>query len=843
MGSTSLQIAGKTVVETSAGAFHVEYGLFDAGEISLGRNALGRPIEHGYATTAGDALHRLAQLGATPHLAQTCADVMHPTLVQAYARGPMVRKLATLLDSQLLFESGRYDAEARHYLGTFLDLASLAHDLGRPGAGALFQALYLCLLLSGVEADASVELDTRALTAGLKPGERTHHRVALDGLSELPALLQDLANRGGGRGARGPDLERAELLALLDERAMPGADLGAYRSALDTREPPAKGPLARADLWEIELLLDAGDYPAAAEKLEQVERGGRTPATAYQRARHDLLAGVEDPAVLAPRLSALALSMSSFVELGLLAGEAWMAAGDARRASAYANDVVATRGIDATLRERAASVLRGVVLPPIVPRPKPSRPQPTAQVLEQKTPSFFPDPRAEPRSALGARANLPDELDSAPRRPSHPALARVPAPAAPASAPQPAAAPVAAPASAPPPRPEPLVDPPASAPVLVPVPPPSDPAPIGPPSDAEPDEVTLPPNTKAAESEPPSIPTLVAVAPAPVPAPAAIGADLGADFPDPSSPAFSPADDTLPPNASTGRLVAAAVLPEEPAPARAPSAPAPSGVASVAPDPSPGGGPVATELTSEPAPESAVGDAFPPVPVPFPSSFPAEAAPEHGRGALLDLEAPISELPTPTLSGEFMRGASHPPSVEADPVSIFGRAPLFPRSDPDAAELAAELPLPPCLSGALLVDTQPSSVLEARVQNTLLSRELGLRYRSARNVELRADLSGIEHMQAYLFRRFASGVVDGPEGARDLQLHGAFLSEILARRLGAEWTDLSAHELGHWEMLVPPGNRVWPFGRISRLIVKGHKERDLVAYFLELESKRNRARR
>ena len=41
-------------------------------------------------------------------------------------------------------------------------------------------------------------------------------------------------------------------------------------------------------------------------------------------------------------------------------------------------------------------------------------------------------------------------------------------------------------------------------------------------------------------------------------------------------------------------------------------------------------------------------------------------------------------------------------------------------------------------------------------------------------------------------------------------------------------------------MMIPPQTRVWPFGRVSRLIAKGHKERDLVAYYLELESKLSR---
>jgi hypothetical protein len=36
---------------------------------------------------------------------------------------------------------------------------------------------------------------------------------------------------------------------------------------------------------------------------------------------------------------------------------------------------------------------------------------------------------------------------------------------------------------------------------------------------------------------------------------------------------------------------------------------------------------------------------------------------------------------------------------------------------------------------------------------------------------------------------------------------------------------------------VPPSTRVWPFGRILRLIAMQHNERDLVSYFLELQGR------
>lgn len=234
-------------------------------------------------------------------------------------------------------------------------------------------------------------------------------------------------------------------------------------------------------------------------------------------------------------------------------------------------------------------------------------------------------------------------------------------------------------------------------------------------------------------------------------------------------------------------------------------------------------------------------EGFRPVNVPFPSSFPVSATNEALEGPP-DLSHPaLREVPTPTLSHEFMRGATRPPSIDGAPPPGFTKAPLFPPSDLATAELAEQLSLPAGLVGTL-TDALPRSVLEARIQFTLLSRELGQKYRATKNLDLRADLSGIEHMQAYLFDRFSKRRVETPEAARDVQLHGAFLSEILSRRLAAEWVDISAEQLGHWEMMIAPNTRVWPFGRVARLIAKGHKERDLVAYFLELQGKRDRSK-
>jgi hypothetical protein len=130
-------------------------------------------------------------------------------------------------------------------------------------------------------------------------------------------------------------------------------------------------------------------------------------------------------------------------------------------------------------------------------------------------------------------------------------------------------------------------------------------------------------------------------------------------------------------------------------------------------------------------------------------------------------------------------------------------------------------------------------VLDARIQFTLLSRELGRDYRLHRRVDLRADLSGIEAMQRHLYDAFARHAIETSEQALEVRRHGAFLSEILARSFGAEWVDIGPTELGYWGMLLPGGpttTRIWPFARVIRLIARGPKERDLVSYYLEIQA-------
>ena len=175
------------------------------------------------------------------------------------------------------------------------------------------------------------------------------------------------------------------------------------------------------------------------------------------------------------------------------------------------------------------------------------------------------------------------------------------------------------------------------------------------------------------------------------------------------------------------------------------------------------------------------------------------------------------------------RGLSQPPISAA-----AGHAPLArivpPARRTTTIELAETLSLPPGLHGqAPMIDMVPRDNWEARIQCTHLSRELG-REHHAGEEEIDVDA-----MQRYLVATFPNRVVTNANEVLIVKRHAAFLSEILARTLGAEWVDLSGTELGYWSMLVPPNTCVLPFARIGRLIAHGSDEQDLVSYYLQLQ--------
>jgi hypothetical protein len=189
------------------------------------------------------------------------------------------------------------------------------------------------------------------------------------------------------------------------------------------------------------------------------------------------------------------------------------------------------------------------------------------------------------------------------------------------------------------------------------------------------------------------------------------------------------------------------------------------------------------------------------------------------------------------------------------------RAPARPPSAPPPSspsvevELLETLSLPAGLQGMPLpaLDEPPRIPPTARMAFTLLSRELGRELRERHGVELETNVEGLELAQRYLREKLHDGRVRTREDERELMRNGAFLSELLARRLGAFWVDLDATDSARWAMLIPAAprsadgrearepvgppepTRVWPFARMLRFVAMGHKERDLVSYYLELD--------
>ncbi len=963
--TTCMLLIGDRVVLRANAPPEAEYLLFEIADIELRASEPGRVREHGYQTTVERARQRLQQLGITAAFARECAVAMHPVLATAYARGPGVRHVARYLGPLELFQADTFDAGSQTYRGVFIDLPTLVGDLEMPGAGSLVQALYLAALLEGEAEDTTIFLSTDAWTKHRKPGERTHKRPSLAATRPLSKALADLAGHNPQPNVR-EQLARADVIAFVRARADSSPDdedacalYASLERAVAVRDAPDRGPLADPELWAIETRLDTDNLENILEAVEEVERTrGRTPGTTYLRARASLALHLEPPRLIAERVSALALSMTSFQELCLLAAEAWLDAGDARRAMPYARDLVDAPGVDEGLLLRAKRLLARAV----GAAPDKHKTYADSMPAAPLPPSQFPKPPSMPpisapdfntsQSWPPAKSRIPTERgDQAPSVPPPlPSRARSQAVDAPPRA-NSSGPPPFAPAGGPPPLPRksqapPLPTsyklPPRAPSLSAPPPPPPPPAPPRPPSSprAMPARSHAPPRMPP-ERAPSRAPPLPGPAARPARAPEAKRARRS-DAPPPGPISSMPA-------ALRQRPESASVLPSAPPPPIDLDLPPPPADASASftldlpgpetlPETQDAGGPgpapsaraedsttasqrpsrrrsmgvVSVETRAPPAydpraepdstePETAArtlsgrtsrkeisdketlrgkaleesrwnarsSDVPPPPRLPNADAHarptpmrppsprpPPPSAREAMRTPVLDAELPVestahvartlerekdiqrhgSSAPPPAYS---MHGASLPPYRLENPPPLLAKAPLMPKLGGAADELVEHLPLPAGLGNDPRSYEQalPKSVLEARVAFTLLARELGLDYRLKRGIELRADVSGLEAMQSVLLESFPDHLIRTSDDAYELRRHGALLSEILARRFEAEWIDISPNELGYWAMIVPPDTRVWPFARIARLIEMGHRERDLVSFFFEVQGR------
>ncbi len=175
----------------------------------------------------------------------------------------------------------------------------------------------------------------------------------------------------------------------------------------------------------------------------------------------------------------------------------------------------------------------------------------------------------------------------------------------------------------------------------------------------------------------------------------------------------------------------------------------------------------------------------------------------------------------------YAPGASPPP---ARPVALY------------IPELVESLPLPPGASEADLgVNERPTTPTQARISMVRLARDLARDYRLWYGKTLRCDVMAIDGMQQHLTQRYVGADITEEPIAWELRRHGALLTEVIARKLGGGWIDVGPSEPGYWSMLVPPGTRTHPIARVYRYVSLGQRERDLVAYFIELEDRTRNA--
>ncbi|HEX8790768.1 MAG TPA: hypothetical protein VF765_07435 [Polyangiaceae bacterium] len=198
-------------------------------------------------------------------------------------------------------------------------------------------------------------------------------------------------------------------------------------------------------------------------------------------------------------------------------------------------------------------------------------------------------------------------------------------------------------------------------------------------------------------------------------------------------------------------------------------------------------------------------------------------------GASLPPTAPDTGIPDTERIPRIPDTARLPRIVQAPPEPMVRGRP----------EIVETLPLPAGLDESMLDPrASPRDAAQARIAMTRMARDLGRDYRLWYGTTLRTDVMTIDAMQRHLRRKFSAGPLDPKQTSQlrsELTRHGALLSEILARRLAAEWVDLESDQPGHWAMIVPPQVRVWPIGRVYRFFRQGHREADLVAFYTELE--------
>lgn len=233
---------------------------------------------------------------------------------------------------------------------------------------------------------------------------------------------------------------------------------------------------------------------------------------------------------------------------------------------------------------------------------------------------------------------------------------------------------------------------------------------------------------------------------------------------------------------------------------------------------------------------------------PAPTPHPQRGTLWEGRSSVVASPldpGPVSTQPAAELSARREEPANA--AIEAPRYALVGPisepVPIPPESARAVwAEMVEAMRLPEGLTEDMLPPGEtPRAPSLVRVAMTRLSRELGRDYRLWYGTAMKVDSSSIELMQRHLRRRFAEVQRDQKAASKldaELTRHGALLSEILARRLGAEWVEIPGDQPGDWAMSVPPGTRVWPVWRMYNFFRQRRDTDELAAFYADLQMRR-----